>query len=298
MGTLLALILHASAADFRSGAQAAALDRGAGPAFCFVVLGDSRQERRAALKAVYPVNDVFERLLEDSKKHACDFTAHLGDIVQTGRPEEYDGLASFLEARKLSAPFFVAIGNHEVIARGGLDEFKRIFGPDYFLFDHKGWRFVFLNSARHRLGTEQRAWLADSLKSAPRAVVFSHMPPMPLQAWHDGAWGRMMARRMNTILRDDGSLTDLMAKAKVERFYAGHIHGFGQADYKGTRYILSGGAGSPFYPWHFTKLQFFHYILVRIDAQGRLSEEVCPLGEPCRPISKYPVYPEAFFKEK
>jgi 3',5'-cyclic AMP phosphodiesterase CpdA len=300
--TLLSLLLCAQAfaleSPWRSAEQIKRLPKEGKSAFCFWVMGDSRQERRAVLKGAYPANDVFSKLLDNEAAHGCDLTVHLGDIVLTGTEEEYAGLSGFLDGKKLAAPFFVAAGNHEVVDKNGLANFKAAFGDDYFSFDHKGFRFIVLDSARRKLGEEQRAWLKEALKTPLRKLVFTHMPPMPLQSWHDSAFQRAMGRRTNTILRDDGTLTDLMRDEKVERFYSAHIHGFGQADFKGVRYVLSGCAGSPMYPWYFAKYQFYHAVLVKIDEKGKLTEQACGDDGKCRPLSSFPVFPEAYFLEK
>jgi len=261
----------------------------------FTVMGDSRGEWRFPFRYFYPPNDVFERLLAAANLLEADFTMHLGDIVMTGSGAEYQALEQFLDKMKLRRPFFVAIGNHEVHDKAGLENYRSVFGAPYYFFDHKGFRFIVVDSSRRRLGGEQLKWLKSALETKLRKLVFTHMPPAPLQGWDDSPWKHWLGSRTNGVLRDDGTFTNLMRDAKVERVYAGHVHGFGQADYKGVRYVLSGGAGSPFYPWHIAKFRFYHSIKVKLAQDGSIQEEVCPLDEACRPISQYPVFPESLF---
>ncbi len=75
---------------------------------------------------------------------------------------------------------------------------------------------------------------------------------------------------------------EVMRERKVDRVYFGHIHGFGTLELDGTRYILSGGGGSPMYPTPWVK-RHYHFLEVTIGPQG-IKDTVHPLNAPSFPI--------------
>ena len=83
---------------------------------------------------------------------------------------------------------------------------------------------------------------------------------------------------------DDGAaeFDELVSHGNVAAVYMGHIHAFWAADYKGVRYVISGGGGSPLYPLPpgYPKKRFAHYMTVAASPSG-LVETVHPYrGEP------------------
>jgi exopolysaccharide biosynthesis protein len=131
-----------------------------------------------------------------------------GDITDKGAPEDLklarkvleDGGCELIEAGKEPAPestpdhskgtvpCYYVPGNHEAYAptgQGTLDAWKAEFGAPYRTFDHKGTRFVLLNSALGSLRGSDFAQLGmfeEALRSAKddasidNVVVFAHHP--------------------------------------------------------------------------------------------------------------------------
>lgn len=135
-----------------------------------------------------------------------DFVMFGGDLAQLGKKEEIDHGAEMLS--KLDYKVRYVMGEHDYYLDLG-EYWSKLFGPQYYSFDHKGVHFITLNSvltydewthnrwptAEQRMlemagldnpngspfmvGEEQRKWLQKDLakvnKKTP-VVVFSHSP--------------------------------------------------------------------------------------------------------------------------
>jgi len=149
-----------------------------------------------------------------------DFVLFGGDLAQLGRKDELELGRQIL--KDVRAPLRMMVGEHDWYYDMG-DEWRRMFGRDYYTFEHKGVQFVVLNSVVEKdfwtvkgytpaermaivsglddgrqspfeVGEEQRDWLARKLKRVPTSkplVVFSHSPLYklykPWNFWTDDA---------------------------------------------------------------------------------------------------------------
>lgn len=173
-------------------------------AFRFAYISDSHLYARgmthrfakAVAKAVADVNALDPQ---------PDFVFYGGDLAQLGRAEELELGRQLL--KDLKAPVKMMVGEHDWYLDMG-DKWKEFFGPDHYVFDHKGVHFITLNSviekdfwtakgytpeqrmnivaglddgrqSRFEVGEEQRAWLKADLAKVDKKtpiVVFSHSP--------------------------------------------------------------------------------------------------------------------------
>ena len=107
-----------------------------------------------------------------------DFIIATGDVVEKGSQKEQ--FAAYLEGMSDSAiPYFNAVGNHDIgTGQDAWENYRRLFGPDYYSFDHGGVHFVVVNSVTP--SGRQSAWLEKDLtmlgKDKP-VVIFQHYPP-------------------------------------------------------------------------------------------------------------------------
>jgi Icc protein len=135
-----------------------------------------------------------------------DFVMFGGDLAQLGSAPELDHGAEILSALKIKTRY--VMGEHDYYLDLGA-YWEKLFGPQYYSFDHKGVHFVVLNSiltyddwTYHRwptseqrmlemagldnpngspfmVGDKQRQWLKKDLAKIPKTtpiVVFSHSP--------------------------------------------------------------------------------------------------------------------------
>lgn len=193
-----------------------------------------------------------------------DFIMYGGDLAQMGNKPELDHGAEMLA--KLQGKVYHVMGEHDYYLDLG-EYWSKLFGPQYYSFNHKGVHFVVLNSiltyddwtfnrwpsAQQRMaemslldnpngspfmvGDKQRQWLAKNLakvkKSTP-VVVFSHSP---LQKIYKG-W--------NFWTEDAEQVQALLAPFdKVTVFY-GHVH---QIQYNQIGNIAFTSAMATAWPW-------------------------------------------------
>ncbi len=171
-----------------------------------------------------------------------DFVVFGGDLAQSGTRAELDHGAELLA--RLNAKIYHVIGEHDYYHDLG-ENWSRLFGAQYYSFDHKGVHFVVLNSIltdhdwTHRrwstaaqrmqaitglsnpdsspfmVGDSQRAWLARDLAAVAHrtpVVVFSHAP---LQKIHQ-SW--------NFWTEDAEQVQQLLAPFDKSTVVYGHVH--------------------------------------------------------------------------
>jgi 3',5'-cyclic AMP phosphodiesterase CpdA len=253
---------------WKSGAQLsrlAASKRRAGESFEFAVLGDVEPGRFWIFRALFNRPGVFQRQLAAIQKQGVDFSVQLGDMVSRGVPDNYLEFYGKLNEVRVVKPYLTVIGNHDRSYPHGNSHsrlYRSLFGESSYFFDYGGVRFVSLDSSRARLTALQLKWLRMVLTTSLRKVVFTHMPPVTLKLW-----GGSAAHRLGGFERGAREFTDLLSEQAVERVYMGHVHCFGVQDYKGVRYVLTGGGGSPLFPSGASD-KFHHYITVSVSASG------------------------------
>jgi 3',5'-cyclic AMP phosphodiesterase CpdA len=157
-----------------------------------------------------------------------------GDLVENGRPEQYDVLVDVLG--EFPVPVHVTAGNHD-----DPDLLERRFagtpqlgGGDrrFYAVDYDDAVVIALHSPEPqgpagRLGTEQLAWLDATLARRPQtpAFVCLHHPPARVGIPFLDGMG----------LRDADALREVLtAHPQVTRVLAGHIHRTVTATFAGT----------------------------------------------------------------
>jgi 3',5'-cyclic AMP phosphodiesterase CpdA len=209
---------------------------------------------------------VFVRQLRDSERRGHDFTVQLGDMVSRGSLKNFLEFFKKLVGVSPQKPYLTVIGNHDRRKPHGVTDsrvYRSLFGKTDYFFEHGGVRFITLDSSAGRVTDDQLEWFASALNYPGRKIVFTHMPPSAIKPWGpDGGnktWGGFK----------DGSdaFAALVSRANVERVYVGHIHGLRMKDYKGVRYVITGGGGSPLYPGGVHN-NFHHYLTVEVTPNG------------------------------
>lgn len=193
-----------------------------------------------------------------------DFVMFGGDLAQLGTKAELDHGAEMLA--KLSHKTYCVMGEHDYYLDLG-EYWSKLFGPQWYSFDHKGVHFVVLNSiltfddwtfkrwptAEQRMlemagldnpngspfmvGEKQREWLKKDLEKLDKAtplVVFSHSP---LQKIYKG-WN---------FWTDDAEEVQALLKPfdKVNVIY-GHVH---QIQYNQIGNISFNAVMATAWPW-------------------------------------------------
>jgi 3',5'-cyclic-AMP phosphodiesterase len=193
-----------------------------------------------------------------------DFIMFGGDLAQLGSKPELDHGAEILSA--LNGKVHHVMGEHDYYLDLG-EYWEKLFGPQYYSFDHKGVHFIVLNSIKtyddwtfkrwptneqrmqemagldnpngspFMVGDEQRVWLKKDLSKVPKTtpvVVFSHSP---LQKIYKG-W--------NFWTEDAEQIQALLKPYKQVSVIYGHVH---QIQYNQIGNISFNSVMATAWPW-------------------------------------------------
>ncbi|RLK13481.1 calcineurin-like phosphoesterase family protein [Micromonospora sp. M71_S20] len=211
----------------------------------FAVMSD------AQFVAANPDSDLVaqaRRTLREVKAAKPDFLVINGDFVDTAYPADF-ALAKRLLDEELGGelPYYYVPGNHEIMG-APIANFRAAFGDTERTFDHKGTRFVTLNSSTGSLrggGFDQVRMLREALDSAAgdpavgSVVVLHHHPPRdPSPAKASQLGDRKEAALLEQWLADFQHRT-----GKGAAFVGGHVGTFHADRVDGVPYLINGNSG-------------------------------------------------------
>ncbi|KAB8168915.1 multidrug transporter [Streptomyces sp. 3MP-14] len=188
------------------------------------------------------------RSLREARAADPDFVLINGDLVDEGAPEDLAFARTVIEEELGDdLPWYYVPGNHEVMG-GSIDNFRNEFGDPQLTFDHRGTRFVTLDTSALTLRgggfaqiRELRAQLDDAAedRAINSVVVVGHVPPR------------------DTMAQPASQLTDRWEAALLERWltefrqrsgkgvvYLGaHVGIFDTYRLDGVPFVINGNAG-------------------------------------------------------
>ncbi|SFS69919.1 3',5'-cyclic AMP phosphodiesterase CpdA [Streptomyces harbinensis] len=188
------------------------------------------------------------RTLREARAAEPDFVLINGDWVDEGSRADLEFARQMIEEELGdTVPWYYVPGNHEVMG-GSIELFEEVIGPAQRTFDHRGTRFITLDTSSLTLrggGFAQfqrlRADLADAAgnPSVGSVVVVGHVPPR------------------DPTVRPASELTDRMEAALLERwladfrrtsgkgvaFFGAHVGVFDSSWRDGVPYVIGGDAG-------------------------------------------------------
>jgi hypothetical protein len=187
------------------------------------------------------------RTLREIKAAKPDFLVIDGDLVDEASPEDF-ALARKVLDEELGGtlPYHYIPGNHEVMG-GDIGNFKAVFGDTYGTFDHKGTRFVTLDTSRLNLrggGFDQMAMFRDQLDRAAKdpsvgsvAVLF-HVPPRDPTP---GKGSQLGDRKEAALV--EGWLADFQrTTGKGAVYIGGHVGTFSASRVDAVPYFINGNS--------------------------------------------------------
>ncbi|MFB4263578.1 phosphodiester glycosidase family protein [Nonomuraea sp. GTA35] len=188
------------------------------------------------------------RTLQEIRAARPDFLVINGDLVDEASPEDF-ALAKKILDEELggTVKYHYIPGNHEVMG-GKIDNFKAVFGDTYQTFDHKGTRFITLDTSRLTLrggGYDQVARLRSLLDAAAEdgsigsvAVLF-HVPPRDPTP---GKGSQLGDRKEAALV--EGWLADFQrATGKGAAFIGAHVGTFHAERVDAVPYFINGNSG-------------------------------------------------------
>ncbi|MEU3644410.1 phosphodiester glycosidase family protein [Lentzea sp. NPDC034063] len=202
----------------------------------FAVMSDAQFVARA------PDSDLVRsarRTLREIRNSGAEFVVINGDFVDEASPEDLELARRVLTEELGDFPWYYVPGNHEIMGPGTIDNFRREFGATHRTFDHRGTRFVLLDSSTGTIrggGLDQVEMLRNALHSAEgQAVVLMHHPPRdPTPARTSQLADRLEASYFERLLSE---------RDKPTAFIGGHVGGFFASTVDGVPFVINGNSG-------------------------------------------------------
>ncbi|WP_243869005.1 phosphodiester glycosidase family protein [Streptomyces liangshanensis] len=188
------------------------------------------------------------RTLREIKAARPDFLVINGDLVDEGAPEDLAFARRVLtEELGDTLPWYYVPGNHEVMG-GSIEHFTAQFGSAQRVFDHRGTRFLTLDTSSLSLrggGLAQIVAARAQLDAAARddrvgsVVVIEHVPPRDPTVQKASQLGD---RKEAALL--EGWLADFRrTTGKGAALIGGHVGVFDASRVDGVPYLVNGNAG-------------------------------------------------------
>ena len=181
----------------------------------------------------------------------ADLTIHLGDVTVDGpkHPEQFAHVQAI--STGWPTPLRYLPGNHDIgdsppgpglpaqepLRTDRLEDFRRAFGPDYWMVEAEGWRLIGLNA--QLLGTDtteeaaQWSWLEGQLARSHGmpALVLLHKPLF--QTLPDDE----EPKRRYVPVAPRRRLYELFAREDLRTVISGHVHQYLDRHIDGVRYV-------------------------------------------------------------
>lgn len=188
------------------------------------------------------------RTLREIKSAKPDFVVVDGDLVDEGSPADLAFAHQVLDQELGdSVSWYYVPGNHEVMG-GGIADFTAEFGPAHQVFDHRGTRFITLDTSSLTLrggGFDQIQQLRAQLDAAARddrvgsVMLIEHVPPRDPTVQKASELGdRKEAALVERWLSDFRRTT-----GKGAALIGGHVGVFDASHVDGVPYLVNGNSG-------------------------------------------------------
>ncbi len=214
--------------------------------FSFAVISDTHlNEDEFSTDSPFDVNRLANRrlryVIQDLNSREISHVIHLGDIVHPvpSKKDLYSNAAEcfFQQTRYLKHPIRIIPGNHDVgdkpmswspasgVRQAYLDAWSEHFGDHYFDFQHRGVKFIGMNSQLFDSGlpleSQQRQWLSNIFENMAesRVYMFMHYPPFLLDENENEHYDNLGSQSRRDLLQ-------LIEENSVEALFAGHVHHF------------------------------------------------------------------------
>ncbi|MDR4886054.1 phosphodiester glycosidase family protein [Fredinandcohnia sp. QZ13] len=179
-----------------------------------------------------------------------EFLVINGDLVDTAWEEDFELAEQILQEEvgdKL--PIYYIPGNHEIMGPGTLDNFLEVYENNRYTFDHKGTRFILLDSSTGSFRTSDFQQLLDLKKALTEAatdpnvknvVVMAHHPtrdPLPTKN------SQLSDRKESNLLEQFLTEFRQTSGRKGALFIGGHAHTVNVERVEGVPYMVVGPSG-------------------------------------------------------
>ena len=253
-------------------------------AFTFAFMTDIHLER--GKNAV----EGFNKAIDEVNKLAPDFVITGGDLIADALGQTY-GLADSLYnlyqevVTGINAPVYNTMGNHEIYGiykeanadpdhpEYGEKMFEKRLGPSYYSFEHKGWKFMIINSIEDTkqssyiglVDDKQIEWIKEELgETDPETpiVLSTHIPF--IMAFTQYFRGSTVPNDPWMVVNNSKDVLDLFKGHNLKLVLQGHQHNLECIYIDGIHFINGGAVSAAWWtgPYYGNEEGF---ILVRVN---------------------------------
>lgn len=195
-----------------------------------------------------PIVQSARRTLREIKAAKPDFFVINGDFVDEATEADFQLAKRILDEEiGTSVPYYYVPGNHEVMG-SAITNFTKYFGDTHRAFDHRGTKFITLDTSSGTLrggGFDQVAMLRSALDAAAAdrqigsVVVMEHHPPRDPTA----AKNSQLGDRHEAALVESWLASFQHDTGKGAAFIGGHVGTFSASHVDGVPYLINGNSG-------------------------------------------------------
>jgi serine/threonine-protein phosphatase CPPED1 len=193
---------------------------------------------------------LYEKAVAEVNRLNPDFVIITGDLVHD--PDDENQIREFKRITKKinpGIPVYLIPGNHDIGQVPDDESMRRYhanYGNDRFTFDHKGTRFIGINSVLVKAdissqSMKQVKWLEQTLKGGNKAhqvIVFTHYPFFVTSFDEPENYSNLNPDHRTKYLT-------LFKENKVTAIFSGHLHNNTQAEYEGIQVVTTSAVGKP-----------------------------------------------------
>jgi len=199
----------------------------------------------------------YSKVLNIANETKPAFVMVCGDLINNlDQLDQRSALLEISEHLNKDIPLRLVPGNHDLCpdfhnaSPEALQEYRSVFGADYYSFVADEALFVGLNSeifdSSDLLGNEyetQMEFLKDTLhsqeaKNAHSICAFMHKPLFLEDPLDDDTYGQLKPTHRKDLM-------NLLEESRVSLMLAGHLHHNREAEYKNLKLIATGAVGYP-----------------------------------------------------
>ncbi|HOW39304.1 MAG TPA: metallophosphoesterase [Bacteroidales bacterium] len=212
----------------------------------------------------------FSQAIKSVNELKPDFVITGGDLVMDALAQRYTMADSLYNLYKSTSgsfkmPVFTTMGNHEIYGiytKSGADPqnpeygekmFEKRFGYPYTSFDHKGWKFMILNSVEDtgkdryigRIDDAQIEWIKKELASTAKEtpiVLSTHIPFITANT--QKYVGTTVANDSSAVIYNGKEVLDLFNDYNLKLVLQGHLHSLEDIYIDGIHFITGGAVSS------------------------------------------------------
>jgi 3',5'-cyclic AMP phosphodiesterase CpdA len=208
----------------------------------------------------------FTKALDTVNKLNPDFIITGGDLIMDALGQSYnraDSLYNLYQQviKKSSKPVYNTMGNHEIYGiykKSNADPanpeygemmFEKRLGKSYYAFEHKGWKFMVMNSIEDtkrgkyigQIDSTQIAWIKNELKTTnlkTPIVIITHIPF--ITAYTQKYGGSTLPNDSTLVVYNAKEVIDIFNGYNLKLVLQGHLHIVEDIYIDGIHFITGG----------------------------------------------------------